>query len=331
MPGGFFLSDRLRDGPVQFQSQNGGASSGAEAYQTHPAPAKMKPPRVAARIEQRRCRARERVGRGLPCALAERTGNAGESQVVESGFAASQNRNHVVGVKGRFLARLGQTAVFAAVLRPLNHMPPQMCRHHHALTPPAGSTAGIASGGGRVVRSSPPSLRPPAFPRPSKPAPGPACRAASGAVGERLWAGGTARGRLASGLQLEWLEAYVFSLMAVCSCVAKAMSTRTFLEIRPRSRRPAQGTEHAGPEIRGRGEVRRTSRRAGAGVLSALAAVSGLKARHSTAWGGAKRAAPGSRSQTSPALSGRNCTLSVPLFASGPICSARAGLVFLLH
>ena len=40
--------------------------------------------------------------------------------------------------------------------------------------------------------------------------------------------------------------------------------------IRPRSRRPAQGTEHEGPEVRGRGEVRRASRRAGAGVLSGL-------------------------------------------------------------
>ena len=38
--------------------------------------------------------------------------------------------------------------------------------------------------------------------------------------------------------------------------------------IRPRSRRQAQRNQHAGPEVRGCGEVRRTSRRAGAGVLS---------------------------------------------------------------
>jgi hypothetical protein len=144
----------------------------------------------------------------LPRTFAERARDAGEGEVGQYACPASVNRHHVVDVESGLLASLGQPAVFAAVVRPLNHLLPQKCRNHRALTMLAGSTVLPAGAAGREVRSGPPTLRPLVFPQWLKPAPAPACPVGFGAVSERLWADGTAPDRLASGVRLEWLEAY---------------------------------------------------------------------------------------------------------------------------
>lgn len=210
----FFLTNRQSQGSVQFQSRYRGASCGTDPHHTNPVPTEMQPPRVLAWVEQRDSCPGLRVGRLLSRAFSEGTRNAGQRQIVERGCTARVDRYDVIHMESGFLADLGQPAVFAAVLRSLQHLTPQVGRHGHVFRQTDDSAAGRAGEAGKGLQQGQPNLRPRASQPASTDALGPACRAKCGAGLKPPSAIETGPDRPASRLPVGWLETYASCLSA---------------------------------------------------------------------------------------------------------------------
>jgi len=209
----FFVADCLGHGAVQVQRGNGGASGGADAEGTNSVPTKMQSPRVATGIEQTNFLSGLRVTRGESCSFAQRTRDAGQSEIFEGCFAVGVDGNDVVNVEGRFLRGLGKAAVFAAILRPKNDLTPKLRRYGHAVSGGRCSIVGNADGAGKAVRRGQPNPRLRAFRRASSGRPDPVCRAGRRGASALPWAAGTSKDRPAALSQIGWPETYFFPVI----------------------------------------------------------------------------------------------------------------------
>ena len=130
----FFCADGLDDGAVHFQGSDGRATRGTDADDFNIVPAEVQSPRIAAGTEERSRFCIFRVGSKLPRTFSQGTRNTRQRQIVQRGCAANGNGDNMVNVKNRLLAGLGESTVFAAALRPMNHLPPELRRNVHATT-----------------------------------------------------------------------------------------------------------------------------------------------------------------------------------------------------
>lgn len=208
----FFLADCLGNGAIQLERRGGCASRRAESQYAESIPTEVYSPRFSARIEQRNLRSGSRITRLEPRALSQRTRDAGERKVCGSRFTAGVKREHMVDMESRFLSRLRQTAIFAAVPGSLNDLAPEFCRDVHSLTPAGDSIAQNEDARGKAFQPGQPGPLLLASRLPSAAAPDPAGPAEVGAVSERLLANETGPDHPASPPRLEWLEAYGFSV-----------------------------------------------------------------------------------------------------------------------
>src|ERR1700719_1904571 len=114
----------------------------------------------------------------------------------------------MVDVESRFLARLSQAAILAAVRCPLDHLAPQVGGNSHHPIRFANSSAPTAAAGATAAPPNQPTPRPRAAPHQSALFPYPACRATPSAVAELPPAVVTARGHRVLRVRGEWLETY---------------------------------------------------------------------------------------------------------------------------
>ena len=207
-----FVADRLSHSAVQVQRGNRGASRRTYADGANAVPAKVKSPRVSTEIEQANLLSGFRVASRQLCTFAQRTGDASQGEIVESHFTTRVDRSDVVNVEGHFLRGLGEAAIFAAILRPMNDLTPKMRRDRHVVNGVRCSIVANADGAGKEDRQDQPSLRPRISRRLSGGRLGLVCRANRGSAFAHLWADETLLGRPASQLSVRWLETYSLSV-----------------------------------------------------------------------------------------------------------------------
>ena len=132
IPKSLLLPDRQCQRPIHAQCRHRRAARRRQSNNPHALPPEMQPPPFAARIEQRCLLATLRIGRCLSGALPQRTRHTGQRQILQRGFAAGNNRPHVVHVKHRLLSRLRQPAKLTAIPRSPDDFAPQMAAELHA-------------------------------------------------------------------------------------------------------------------------------------------------------------------------------------------------------
>ena len=204
----FFLANQDCAWVIEFECVNGGATRRTQADGLRTFPAKVNAPRINSRVEQTGLLSCGGINRGSLRAFPQRTGNASDGEISRRRFPAGIERSDMVNVKTPPLAGLCEAAILAAVARTLNHLSPQWGRNEHCLRRRASSVVQPATGAMRESRPVRPALRLRAVRLPSTLVPHPVCRAGSGAVDPRLWAGGIASNHRASQLELESLVAY---------------------------------------------------------------------------------------------------------------------------
>ena len=92
----------------------------------------MKIPQVAARVIQRNELTRQRIHGMRTCGLAQRTGHAGQCQILEFGWPTETDWMDMIHMKNSLLALLRQAAILTAVTGTLDHLPAQGFRDAHA-------------------------------------------------------------------------------------------------------------------------------------------------------------------------------------------------------
>ena len=205
---GFLSSNQNDAGLIEFKGVDGGAARRTESKRVRTFPAKVNAPRIRSGIEQAGLFSRGGINRRLLCTLAQRARDTGEGKISGSRFSASIDRSDVINVKTGPLADLGETAIFAAVSRPLDHVSPQWGRNKHCLRRRAFlyvRPAIEATKESRPVRQDPQlhAVRPW-----STRVHHPACRAGFGAFDAPLLAGESASNHLASQLKRELVVPY---------------------------------------------------------------------------------------------------------------------------
>jgi hypothetical protein len=118
---------------IHFERRESRSSNGTDAYRPAAAPAKVKTPGISTRIEERNFFSALWISGCLTTSLSKRTRNARQRQILQRGFTPCHDGRDMINVESGFLANLRKTAIFAPVLRPLNHLPPQRERNVHAL------------------------------------------------------------------------------------------------------------------------------------------------------------------------------------------------------
>lgn len=204
----FFRADELRCEPIQVQSIHGRASHGTDPNNEDAVPAKMQPPGFVARIEQRRCFAGVRICGTRPRTLAQRTRNTSEGEVLHCGFAPSVERDDVINMKSGLLADLGNTAVFAAILRAMDDLTPEVRRDGHGFMTGDRSIAANAVSRTKVYQRVLPDRALPVFRRRSRGGLHPVCRATREVAFPLLWATENAPDHPALQVSVQWPLTY---------------------------------------------------------------------------------------------------------------------------
>lgn len=186
----FFQTDGLGDEAVHSQRIYRCPACWTKSHHPHVVPAEVKSPRISARVEQRRVPAGARVNGHLPRAFSQRTGNAGQRQILEGTLPSGRDGHNVVDVEDGFLAFLRQPAVFAAIFRALNNFGPQALWNEHELTTPGYWHVERASVGAKAVPQGQPVPQPHGARLRLDVYRDPACPAAHGAVSRLPWADG---------------------------------------------------------------------------------------------------------------------------------------------
>jgi hypothetical protein len=151
----------------------------------------------------------------------------GESEILQGRLSSSGRRHHMVHMKRGFLARLGETAIFATVFRPLHNLAPQARANVHGIRNSRGSLAANASARGKGFQPARPALPLHLFQRVSTVVRGPVCQAGHAAAFQRLSVVETLPNLPASALRVELLGAY-HTFVAESGCSAdSSRSNRT--------------------------------------------------------------------------------------------------------
>jgi len=124
-----FASNGQDQGTVHSQRYNGRSTRGRQANHGSALPSKMIGPTLASRMEERHPATSRRINRRPASFLAQRTGYAGESQIVRGGRAAAASWNDMVDVECSFLALLCQATILATIVRPRHDQSTQACRY----------------------------------------------------------------------------------------------------------------------------------------------------------------------------------------------------------
>ena len=149
----FLPADGENEWAIEPQGVDGGTASGAGADDRDSGPAKMGGPRIAPWVKECGIFPRLGIEPDLAGSFAQRAGDTGHCQILRSGLPTRNDWDDVVEVKGRLLADLSQSAIFATVAGALDHDPAQLARHWHGIKQNARSRARPA---GATVRETPP-------------------------------------------------------------------------------------------------------------------------------------------------------------------------------
>jgi hypothetical protein len=103
---GFFAANCQNQRAIHFKGRNRGASRFRQADQSNTIPPKVVIPAMAPRVEQTNLATGFRVISRLPRFLSQRTGNAGQGEVVQRSSTTLGGRNDVVNVESGFLTSL---------------------------------------------------------------------------------------------------------------------------------------------------------------------------------------------------------------------------------
>jgi len=195
-------------GTIDIESSDCSAPNRTQTDKLQSVPPKVKPPGISTRIKQANCPTRLRINYFLPRSLAQRTGDAGQRQIVQGGRTASYLWNYVVNMKCCVLTGFGNAAVFATVVRAQNHLAPQRKRYVHAMRRTPSSTVPNATANTKAHRSSPQSPPPLPFQPSSANAPRSVYQATREYVVEDLWEDETLPYQQANPIGLELIGTY---------------------------------------------------------------------------------------------------------------------------
>lgn len=211
----FLRTDALCPGAVQTQRRDGRPPGGADSHQFNSIPAEVQPPRIRPRVEQSRCLTGLGIGRPQTRTLAKRAGHTRQREILKGCPTAGDLRHDVVNVEGGFLRRLGNPAIFATVVRPLNHTLPEPRRDMHRFIKSAlGEHAPISAATTRADQPDQPIPRLRGVQRRSTDVLDPACPARCGAFFRRPSAGEISPDRRALRFSVGPLATYSWSFSA---------------------------------------------------------------------------------------------------------------------
>ncbi len=115
--GDFLAANGEDQRAIELQSRNSCAAGWSEWDYLFAIPAKMLGPSFRPRIEQRNFCPGFRISGCLLGGLAQRTGNAGQRQILDNGLTTDCAGQHVVNMKRCFPSNLRQSAILTSVAR----------------------------------------------------------------------------------------------------------------------------------------------------------------------------------------------------------------------
>lgn len=211
----FLRPNALCPRAVQTQRRNDRPTNGTDSHQFDSIPTEVQAPRIHTRVEQSCFLAGLGIGCPQTRTLAKRAGHTRQREILKGCPTAGDLRPDVVNVEGGFLCRLGNPAIFATVVRPLNHTLPETRRDVHRFIKPAlGERAPISTATTRADQPDQPIPRLRGVRRCSTNVLDPACPARCGAFFRRPSAGEILPDPRALRFSIEPLATYSWSFSA---------------------------------------------------------------------------------------------------------------------
>ena len=133
MPAQYLLeaSDDLMLGAIERKRGQRGSTSRSEANELSSCPTEVIIPCLLTRIKNGSCSFGARIWGLCSGSLSERAMDAGECEVAQFRGTTFYDGEHVVNMECRGLSKVRETAILAAILCSLRHLPPKAYRQGH--------------------------------------------------------------------------------------------------------------------------------------------------------------------------------------------------------
>lgn len=175
---------------IQFEGFHCGPALWTESHDALSLPSKMDAPGVQPGVKNGSLPSGLGIGDELPGALSKRAGDTRESQVIKRGSASCRDRRDVINMKRRLLTFLGDSAVFTAISRAMDHLAPEAQRDEHGFSLRSATCPRSGGATTTTVRPSQPGPRPRVVPLQRGALLRPACRGDLANASRPPWADG---------------------------------------------------------------------------------------------------------------------------------------------